>query len=158
MRLVVQRVRQAEVRVADRIAGSIARGLLVLLGAEVGDDAAVAEEAARKVAGLRVFDDPSGKMNLALSEVAGSVLVVSQFTLAADLTRGRRPGFERALPGDQAEPLYDRFVAALRALGVPVETGLFGAPMEVSLVNEGPATFILEVAGPKRAPNLKLET
>ena len=145
MRLVIQRVRRAEVRVGDRTAGSIGKGLLVLIGAEVGDDTAASEDAARRVAGLRIFEDSSAKMNLALSDVGGSVLAVSQFTLAADLTRGRRPGFERALPGRDAEPLYDRFVAALRALGVPVATGVFGAPMEVELINEGPATFVLEV-------------
>jgi D-tyrosyl-tRNA(Tyr) deacylase len=156
MKLVVQRVTEASVRVGDRVAGSIGPGLLVLVGAETGDDAAAAEEAARKVAGLRVFDDAAGKMNLALSDVGGAVLAVSQFTLAADLSRGRRPGFERALPAAQAEPLYERFVAALRALGVPVETGVFGAPMEVSLVNQGPATFVLEVPSLRsQVPNRK---
>ena len=145
MRLVVQRVRSAEVRVAEQPIGQIGRGLLVLLGAENGDDSAAAEEAARKVAGMRVFDDGKGKMNLALADVGGAVLAVSQFTLAADLSRGRRPGFDGALPGEEAEPLYERFVAALRELGVPVQTGAFGARMDVSLVNEGPATFILEI-------------
>ena len=145
MRLVAQRVRSAEVRVAEQVIGRIGRGLLVLLGAEYGDDAAAAEEAARKVAGMRVFEDAAGKMNLALADVGGAVLAVSQFTLAADLSRGRRPGFDGALPGEEAEPLYERFVAALRELGVPVQTGAFGARMDVSLVNEGPATFILEI-------------
>ena len=109
------------------------------------DTAADAEEAARKVAGLRVFEDADGKMNLSLADVGGSALVVSQFTLAADLSRGRRPGFERALPGREAEPLYERFVSALAAQGVPVATGVFGATMQVALVNEGPATFLLEL-------------
>lgn len=147
MKLVVQRVRSAEVRVEGSVVGSIGRGLLVLIGAEKGDGADAAEEAARKVAGLRVFEDAEGKMNLALADVGGGVLAVSQFTLAADLSRGRRPGFDRALPGGEARPLYERFVSALRSLGVPVETGAFGAMMDVSLVNEGPATFILEVRG-----------
>jgi D-tyrosyl-tRNA(Tyr) deacylase len=147
MRLVVQRVGSAEVRVEGVVIGSIGRGLLVLIGAEKGDGAEQAEEAARKVAGLRVFEDADGKMNLALADVGGGVLAVSQFTLLADLSRGRRPGFDRALPGEEARPLYERFVSALRELGVPVETGAFGAMMDVALVNEGPATFILEVRG-----------
>jgi D-aminoacyl-tRNA deacylase len=145
MKLVVQRVGSAEVRVDGAIIGSIGRGLLVLIGAEKGDDAEAAEEAARKVAGMRVFEDPGGKMNLALSDIGGAVLAVSQFTLAADLSRGRRPGFDRALPGEEARPLYERFVSALRELAVPVQTGAFGAMMDVALVNNGPATFILEI-------------
>ena len=145
MKLVIQRVSQAEVRVAGRSVGRIGRGLLVLLGAEKGDGEAAADEAARRVAGLRVFNDENDRMNLDLAAVGGSVLVVSQFTLGADLSRGRRPGFERALAGEDARPLYERFVRALSEHGVPVETGEFGAMMEVSLVNDGPATFILEV-------------
>jgi D-tyrosyl-tRNA(Tyr) deacylase len=145
LKLVIQRVSQAEVRVADRSIGRIGRGFLVLLGAEKGDDESSALEAARRVAGLRIFNDEDGKMNLDLAAVAGSVLVVSQFTLGADLSRGRRPGFERALAGEEARPLYERFVRALAENGVPVATGEFGAMMQVSLVNDGPATFILEV-------------
>lgn len=145
MKLVIQRVSRAEVRVDGRVAGRIGRGLLVLLGAEKGDGSAQADEAARKVAGLRVFEDAAGKMNLGLAEVSGSVLAVSQFTLSADLSRGRRPGFERALPAGEAEPLYRDFCRTLELLGVPVATGVFGAMMEVELVNEGPATFVLEV-------------
>ncbi len=128
--------------------GEIRRGFLVLFGAEVGDTPALAAEAARKVAGLRVFDDEAGKMNLALADVGGRVLAVSQFTLGADLSRGRRPGFERALRGPEAEPLYESFVAELRGQGVTVETGVFGSAMEVALVNDGPATFILELPRP----------
>jgi D-tyrosyl-tRNA(Tyr) deacylase len=149
MRVVVQRVSRASVRVDGRTVGQIGRGFLVLLGAEVGDAPETAQEAARKVAGLRVFDDAAGKMNLGLADVGGEVLAVSQFTLAADLSRGRRPGFERALRGPEAEPLYERFVAALRAEGLSVATGTFGASMEVELVNDGPATFLLEL--PRRA-------
>lgn len=145
MRLVIQRVTEAAVRVGDESVGRIGRGFLVLVGAEKGDDAAAAEEAARRVAGLRVFNDENGKMNLDLAAVGGSVLVVSQFTLGADLSRGRRPGFEGALSGDAARPLYERFVETLRAAGVPVETGVFGERMQVSLVNDGPATFVMEV-------------
>jgi D-aminoacyl-tRNA deacylase len=145
VKLVIQRVSSASVRVDGRVVGEIGRGFLVLFGAETGDSAGLAEEAARKVAGLRVFDDEAGKMNLALADVGGGVLVVSQFTLGADLSRGRRPGFERALRGADAEPLYEAFVRALRGQGVAVETGLFGASMQVALVNEGPATFLLEL-------------
>lgn len=145
MKLVVQRVSRAAVRVGGEGVGQIGRGFLVLLGAEVGDRSEEADEAARKVTGLRVFDDAAGKMNLGLADVGGAVLVVSQFTLAADLSRGRRPGFERALRGPEARPLYERFVSRLRAEGLTVATGVFGAAMEVELVNEGPATFLLEV-------------
>lgn len=145
MRLVIQRVSRAEVRVAGETVGRIGPGLLVLLGAEKGDDAATAAEAARRVAGLRVFEDAAGKMNLPLSEVAGSVLAVSQFTLLGDLSRGRRPGFERALPGSEARPLYEHFCAALEIAGVTVARGAFGAKMEVELVNDGPATFVMDV-------------
>lgn len=145
MKLVVQRVRSAEVRVAGEIVGAVGRGLLVFFGAERGDALPAAQDAARKVAGMRIFEDAAGKMNLALADVDGAVLAVSQFTLAADLSRGRRPGFDRALPGEEARPLYDGFVAALRGLGARVETGVFGATMDVSLVNEGPATFLLEL-------------
>jgi D-tyrosyl-tRNA(Tyr) deacylase len=145
VKLVIQRVSEAEVRVGNETVGRIGRGLLVLVGAEKGDDDAAADEAARKVAGLRVFNDESGKMNLDLATVGGGVLVVSQFTLGADLSRGLRPGFENALGGEEARPLYERFVEALARHGVPVETGRFGAMMQVSLVNDGPATFILEV-------------
>ena len=145
MKLVVQRVCEAEVRVEGRSVGRIGRGLLVLIGAEKGDDESAADEAARRVAGLRVFNDENGKMNLDLAAVGGSVLAVSQFTLGADLSRGRRPGFERALGGEEARPLYERFVRSLAERGVPVETGEFGAMMQVSLVNDGPATFVMDV-------------
>lgn len=145
MKLVIQRVSRAEVEVDGRAVGRIGQGLLVLFGAERGDEARMAEEAARKVAGLRVFEDASGKMNLDLAAVGGGVLAVSQFTLAADLSRGRRPGFERALDPEAAKRLYDDFVRVLASLGVPVETGVFGAMMNVSLVNAGPATFVLQL-------------
>ena len=145
MKLVIQRVSSASVSVDGGVVGEIGRGFLVLFGAETGDTGARSADAARKVAGLRVFDDPAGKMNLSLADVGGRVLVVSQFTLGADLSRGRRPGFERALRGAEAEPLYEAFVAALRGHGVEVETGVFGAAMQVALVNDGPATFLLDL-------------
>ena len=149
MKVVIQRVSSASVRVEGRTVGEIGRGFLVLFGAETGDNGLLAEEAARKVAGLRVFDDDAGKMNLALADVGGAVLAVSQFTLGADLSRGRRPGFESALRGPEAEPLYERFVETLRSQGLEVATGVFGAAMEVELVNQGPATFLLAL--PKRS-------
>lgn len=143
MILVIQRVSRAQVEVDENVVGKIGPGLLVFLGAEKGDDDNDAEEAARKVAGLRVFEDDQGKMNRDISEVAGSVLVVSQFTLVADFSRGRRPGFDRALTPEAAKLLYEQFLAEIRRLGLPVESGIFGAMMRVTLVNEGPATFIL---------------
>lgn len=152
MKVVVQRVTRAAVRVGGRTVGEIGKGFLVLVGAETGDRPETADDAARRVAGLRVFDDSAGKMNLALADVGGAILAVSQFTLAADLSRGRRPGFERALRGPDAEPLYERFVAALRAAGLTVATGVFGAAMEVELVNDGPATFLLDEAPRASSP------
>jgi D-tyrosyl-tRNA(Tyr) deacylase len=152
MKLVVQRVSRAEVLVEGKTVGSIGKGLLVLLGLEKGDDGVLAEEAARKVAGLRIFEDEAGKMNRAVAEVEGSVLVVSQFTLAADLSRGRRPGFERALPPAEAEPLYEYFAGVVAMLGLPVQKGVFGAMMDVSLVNAGPATFWIDLPPGRREP------
>lgn len=148
MKILLQRVSRAEVFVEGKSVGRIGRGLLVLLGLEKGDDAVAVEEGARKVAGLRIFEDDAGKMNRALGEVGGAALVVSQFTLAADLSRGRRPGFERALPPAEAEPLYEHFARALELSGLPVERGVFGAMMDVELVNSGPATFWIEVGRP----------
>jgi D-tyrosyl-tRNA(Tyr) deacylase len=148
MKLVIQRVSRAEVRVGQIVVGRIERGILAWVGAERGDDGIVAQEAARKVAALRIFEDPEGKMNLSLEQVGGGVLAVSQFTLAADLSRGRRPSFEKALPAAQALPLFGHFVRTLELLGIPVATGAFGEHMEVELVNDGPATFILEVDSP----------
>ncbi len=149
MILVLQRVTRASVRVAGETVGSIGPGLLVLGCVEPQDGEESADEAARKTAELRIFADGSGRMNRDVREAEGSVLAVSQFTLGADLSRGRRPGFEGAAKPDVAEPLFARYVAALRAYGVPVETGRFGAMMEVELVNDGPVTFTWRT---KRAP------
>ncbi len=124
--------------------GEIAGGLLVLLGVAKTDDAAAARQLAEKIYGLRLFNDAEQKMNRSLSEVNGSVLAVSQFTLYADCRKGRRPSFDRAAPAEQARALYDDFVAALRGLGVHVETGVFQAMMEVELVNDGPVTVLLD--------------
>ena len=119
-------------------------GFLVLVGLERGDTTEHVRKAAARVGSLRVFEDSEGKMNLGLDEVGGSVLAVSQFTLAASIKKGRRPGFDRAMPGDQAEPLFEAFVGLLRGEGVTVETGVFGAMMDVELVNSGPVTLLWE--------------
>lgn len=144
MRLVVQRVSRAEVRADGVVLGAIGRGAAVLLGIEVGDTVELAERLADRLAGLRYFEDAEGRTNLAIDEVGGAFLVVSQFTLLADLRRGRRPGFAAAAPPEVAEPMVDRFVARLREGGRSVATGRFGAAMELDLVNDGPFTLILE--------------
>lgn len=144
MRAVVQRVGRAQVTVGDEVVGRIGTGFLVLLGVAVGDEAADADWLADKVAGLRVFEDEAGQMNLALSEVGGAVLAVSQFTLLADCRKGRRPSFVEAARPEAAVPLYERFVERLRSAGLPVETGRFRAHMEVELVNSGPVTLLLD--------------
>lgn len=140
----MQRVSRASVTVEGAIAGEIGRGYLVLLGVTQADTAAEAEWLAQKVAGLRLFEDGEGKMNLALSDVGGAVLVVSQFTLYGDARKGRRPSFTDAAAPKQAEPLVDHFVETLRATGIPAATGVFGAHMDVALVNDGPVTLLLE--------------
>ena len=136
----MQRVSRAE----SRPGGTIGHGLGVLLGVEDGDDEATAERLAAKIAALRIFPDDAGRFDRSVLDIGGSALVVSQFTLLADTARGNRPSFTRAARPEVAEPLYDRFCAALRAAGVPVETGVFGAKMEVELVNDGPVTIVLE--------------
>ena len=143
MRAIVQRVSSAEVKVEGQITGRIARGFVILLGVARGDTAQDAEFIADRVIGLRVFADPAGKMNLALSAVNGELLVVSQFTLHAD-TRQRRPSFLEAAPPEEARPLYEHFLSLARGRGVKVEGGEFGAHMDVSLVNDGPVTIILD--------------
>ena len=142
MKLVIQRVSRASVRVDGEIVGAIGSGLLVLVGLEKDDGEGSIEKAARRIATLRVFEDDSGRMNHGLDEIDGKVLAVSQFTLAGSISKGRRPSFDGAMSGRQAEPLFDRFVELLRGHGVEVETGVFGATMEVELVNDGPVTLI----------------
>lgn len=144
MRAVVQRVSRAEVRVDGTVVGSCGQGLLVLLGIAADDAAETASRLAAKVARLRVFPDATGRFDRALVEVGGDALVVSQFTLLADTRKGNRPSFTAAAPPEDAAPLVERFAEALRELGVPVETGVFGASMEVELVNDGPVTIILD--------------
>jgi D-tyrosyl-tRNA(Tyr) deacylase len=148
VRALLQRTSGARVRVDDEVVGEIGAGLVVLLGVGPDDDAATSDALARRVAELRIFDDEAGKANLSLVDVAGEVLVVSQFTLYADTRRGRRPGFTGAAPPEQAERLYLRFAAALRGLDVRVATGRFGSVMAVELVNDGPFTIRLDTANP----------
>jgi D-tyrosyl-tRNA(Tyr) deacylase len=145
MRAVVQRVSSARVEVGDETVGDIGVGLCVLVGVTHDDTPETASKMARKLCGLRFFDDAEGVMNLALEDVGGAVLVVSQFTLYGDVAKGRRPSWTAAARPEEAEPLVARVVSDLRALGATVETGRFGADMVVSLVNEGPATIIIEV-------------
>ena len=147
MRAVVQRVRAARVAVADEVVGEIGRGALVLLGVARDDDAARARALAGRIAALRVFDDDDGRMNRSLLDVAGEMLVVSQFTLWGDCRGGRRPSWSRAAPGDVAEPLYGEFIAAVAALGVRVAHGRFGAAMQVALTNDGPVTLLVDTEG-----------
>ncbi len=143
MRALLQRVSEARVSVEGRVIGATGKGLLILVCAMAGDSDTQAEQLAAKIAKLRIFKDDQGKMNLSVGEIGGGALVVSQFTLAADL-RGNRPGFSTAAPPDQGERLYHRFCQALAALGVPVETGRFGADMAVSLTNDGPVTIWID--------------
>lgn len=144
MKAVIQRVTSASVAVEGNIVGEIGRGILVLLGVEKGDGEAQADWLAEKIVNLRMFEDREGKMNLALRDIDGSLLAVSQFTLAGNCAKGRRPSFDTAAPPDEGRRLYDYFVETLRRLNVPVATGIFQADMQVSLINDGPVTFILE--------------
>ena len=144
MRAVVQRVSQARVIVGEEITGQIERGLLVLLGVTHSDTNEQARWLADKIIGLRIFEDAQGKMNLDLTDVAGGLLVVSQFTLYGNAHKGRRPSFVEAAPPEHAIPRYEEFINAVRAHGIPCETGRFGAMMQVHLVNDGPVTLILE--------------
>ena len=144
MRVVLQRVSSARVTVAGKVTGEIGKGLLLLAGFTATDTADTVDWMADKVATLRIFGDDAGKMNLALEDVSGGVLVVSQFTLYGDAAKGRRPSFIAAAPPEIATPLYERFVEAFRVRGHQVATGEFGAMMNVELVNDGPVTLVLE--------------
>jgi D-tyrosyl-tRNA(Tyr) deacylase len=152
MRAVIQRVSRASVSVGGDVIGAIGHGLLVLVGVTHSDSKTEADWLARKIAGLRVFEDAEGKMNLGLTDVAGAVLVVSQFTLYGDARKGRRPDFLQAARPEHAEPLIDYFVERLRAEGLRVETGQFRAMMDVELVNEGPVTLWLDTAMGHNSP------
>jgi D-tyrosyl-tRNA(Tyr) deacylase len=149
MRAVVQRVSSASVSVNGEVVGAVSRGMVVLVGIEVSDTGAQAAWLADKAANLRIFEDAQGKMNLSVKDVQGSILLVPNFTVAGDARKGRRPSFDNAMRPEQAEPLFGQLVEAVRAQGVPVETGAFRAEMAVGLVNDGPITILLEsgVAG-----------
>jgi D-tyrosyl-tRNA(Tyr) deacylase len=144
MRAVCQRVTRGRVVVAGETVGAIERGLVVLLGVARDDGAATAERLAGKVARLRIFENDDGKFARSLLDVGGAALVVSQFTLIADISKGNRPSFSHAAAPEEAEPLYEHFCAALAGEGVPVARGVFGARMELELVNDGPVTIVLE--------------
>ena len=145
MRVVVQRVQRASVVVGDETVSDIGPGLVVLIGVAASDSSSECDRLACKVARLRIFEDDDGRLDRSLVDVAGEALVVSQFTLVADTRKGTRPSFTDAAAPDLADPLYERFCEALRELGVPVQTGVFGARMEVSLVNDGPVTVVLDI-------------
>ncbi|PPB80237.1 D-tyrosyl-tRNA(Tyr) deacylase [Albidovulum inexpectatum] len=145
MRALIQRVTEASVTVGDRVTGRIGPGLLILVCAMRGDTESNAEKLAARIARLRIFRDDAGKMNRSLLETGGAALVVSQFTLAADTSRGNRPGFSEAAPPEEGERLYRHFSDALRAQGIHVENGEFGADMDVRLTNQGPVTIWMDV-------------
>lgn len=145
MRILVQRVAHSFVEVAATRVGEIGRGMLLLVGVERDDDESTIRRAAEKVAHFRIFEDAAGKMNLSALDSAAEVLVVSQFTLAANTAKGRRPSFDTAMPAARAEPLVEQLVREIRRLGLEVSTGSFGASMQVHLVNDGPVTFLLEM-------------
>ncbi|MCY4540889.1 MAG: D-aminoacyl-tRNA deacylase [Rhodobacteraceae bacterium] len=145
MRCLVQRVSEAEVAVGGSVAGKINAGLVVLVCAMKGDQVQAVRRMAQKISRLRIFADEAGRMNRSVIDMQGAVLAVSQFTLAADTSRGNRPGFSDAAHAADAERLFEEFVAALRNTGIPVETGLFGEHMMLSLTNDGPATIWLEL-------------
>ncbi len=144
MRALIQRVKEASVKIDGEIVGSIGNGMLILLGVKNGDTQAEADFLADKCLGLRVFSDAEGKMNLSVEDVGGEFLVVSQFTLYGNAMKGKRPSYIDAARPEVSEPLYEYFVARLRASGRKVETGQFGADMQVSLINDGPVTLMIE--------------
>jgi D-tyrosyl-tRNA(Tyr) deacylase len=150
MKLVLQRVRRASVKIfsPDKpdgyTSGEIGRGLVVLVGLRIGDVMDSASKLAKKLLELRIFEDDEGRMNRSVSDIGGGLLIVSQFTLYGDTHKGRRPSFTGTMPPEEAEPMYDRFVHLLEGSGLPVATGVFGAKMEVEIINDGPVTFVLE--------------
>ncbi len=145
MRALVQRVSEASVEVEDSVIGAISRGLLVFVGVTHSDSREVAKKLAKKVIGIRIFDDQNGQMNFSSEDVDGEFLVVSQFTLYGNVDSGRRPGWSEAARPEQAEPLIEYFIECLKVSGLRVETGIFQADMNVQLVNQGPATLMIEV-------------
>jgi D-tyrosyl-tRNA(Tyr) deacylase len=144
MKIIIQRVKSSSVSVEGELIGAIANGLMILFGAEKGDTEDAIKYLADKVLNLRIFSDNEGKMNLSCKDINGEILVISQFTLAGDCSRGRRPGFDRAAAPKDAEAFYNQFIEELSSSGLKVETGKFGADMLVNIQNDGPVTFILE--------------
>lgn len=144
MKAVLQRVKEAHVKVDGRVVGEIGHGIVVLLGVEIGDTTRDADWLADKTANLRIFEDDEGKMNLSVAQVKGAILAVSQFTLAGNCSKGRRPSFDTAAEPELANRLYSYFIGKVWEAGVPVQTGIFQTDMAVSLVNDGPVTFVLE--------------
>lgn len=144
MKLLIQRVTHASVTVDGKITGKIGKGLLIFIGVSKGDTETQADYLAHKAACLRIFEDDAGKMNRSIQDIGGEVLVVSQFTLAGDCTKGNRPGFDQAAAADDARHLYEYFSERLRNQNIRVENGIFQADMQVSLINDGPVTFMLE--------------
>ncbi len=146
MRALIQRVTSASVAIADEVVGEIGPGVLILVCAMQGDTAEASAKLAAKISKLRIFKDEAGKMNQSLVQTGGSALIVSQFTLAADTSRGNRPGFSQAAPPDQGEALYQQFIADMQGLGIQTATGRFGGDMAVSLTNDGPVTIWIDTA------------
>lgn len=144
MKVLIQKVLNASVTVNNQKVSEIGKGFLLFIGVEKNDGTAQADYLAKKVSNLRIFEDENNKMNLSIKDVGGEILAVSQFTLAADLSRGNRPGFETAAHPDEAKPVYEYFVAQLQACGFSVKTGIFQADMKVALINDGPCTFVLQ--------------
>ncbi len=144
MKAVIQRVRQADVTVDGKVVGAIGQGILILFGVEKGDTETKADWMAEKITTLRIFEDDGGKMNRSVMDICGELLAVSQFTIAGNCSKGRRPSFDTAASPDEGKRMYEYFVEALRRLNIPVATGIFQADMQVSLVNDGPVTFVLE--------------
>lgn len=144
MRLVVQRVDNASVTIENELFSSIGQGYLILFGAEKGDTKAQADWLANKVSVLRCFSDENGKMNLSIKDIQGEMLIVSQFTLAGDVKKGTRPSFDKAMPPTEANEMYEYFISKVKEQNIPVKTGIFGAHMEVNLLNNGPVTFVVD--------------
>ncbi len=144
MKALIQRVKRASVTIEGNLYSKIGKGILVLLGVEKGDDKSNAEKLAEKIAKLRIFEDENGKMNKSVSDIAGEILIVSQFTLCGDCKKGTRPSFDKSAPPEIAEDLYEYFVEQFKTLNIPVCTGKFRAMMDVELINDGPVTFMIE--------------
>ena len=144
MKAVVQRVKNASVTIEDKLYSSIEQGYLILFGAEKGDTKEQADWLANKVSVLRCFSDENGKMNLSIQDINGEMLIVSQFTLCADIKKGTRPSFDKAMEPEEAKELYEYFVLKVKENNIPVQTGVFGAHMEVKLLNDGPVTFVIQ--------------